>query len=149
MRPGWRHPTCSGARGPPLAHLTHSATSAAADEHMARLRAEAEAADKADRLRVAQEQLAEYASEKSEAAVQALVQVQALDAALSAALSGSSGELGSSSAALVAQLQQLKEQLAEAAAEAHAFAEQQRADVERLKRSSQQVSGWQCWCGFA
>jgi hypothetical protein len=104
---------------------------------MARLRAEAEAADKADRLRVAQEQLAEYAVEKSQAASEAAQQVLQLDAALQAVLSGQGG--GPDAAAAAAQLAQLRERLTEAAAEAQAFADQQNADVERLKRSSEQV----------
>jgi hypothetical protein len=43
---------------------------------------------------------------------------------------------------LLQQVAALKQQLADAALEAQAFSEQQQADVERLKRSSQQVSRW-------
>jgi hypothetical protein len=104
---------------------------------MARQRAEAEAADKADRLRVAQEQLAEYAAEKSQSAADVLQQVAALDSALGGLAASSSD---AASVTTVAQLlHRLKERLSEAAAEAKAFADQQRADVERLKRSSEQV----------
>lgn len=87
---------------------------------------------------MAQEQLAEYATEKSESAAAVLAQAQALEALLQQlAAAGSDGGMGA--ADLTAQLAKLKGTLADAAAEAAAFAEQQRADVERLKRSSQQV----------
>jgi uncharacterized protein YbjQ (UPF0145 family) len=106
-----------------------------AEEHVARLKAEAEAEDKANRLRVAQEQLAEYAAEKSEVAASVLQQAEAVEAALHQLMADTTA----GSSLVAAQLQQLKARLGELAAEAQAFAEQQRADVERLKRSSEQV----------
>jgi len=108
-----------------------------AEEHLARLRAEADALDKATRLRVAQEQLAEYALEKSKSASSILQQAEAVEQVLAALLAGS--QEGAEPAAILQQLQRLKQQIADAALEAQAFSEQQQADVERLKRSSQQV----------
>jgi hypothetical protein len=114
-----------------LQHLQH------AEEHQLRLKAEADALDKATRLQVAQEQLAEYASEKSQAAASVLQHAEAVEAALAAlAAAGSSSQVSSE---LLQQVAALKQQLADAALEAQAFSEQQQADVERLKRSSQQV----------
>lgn len=105
---------------------------------MLRLRAEADALDKATRLQVAQEQLAEYASEKSRAAATVLQHAEAVEAALAQlAAAGSAG--GPAPAELLQQVAALKQQLADAALEAQAFSEQQQADVERLKRSSEQV----------
>ena len=87
---------------------------------------------------MAQEQLAEYACDKSDAALKLLRQAEAVESALQKALTDqAAGPAGSD---LVQQLTQLKGQLAELASESQAFAEQQKADVERLKRSSQQVS---------
>lgn len=123
-----------------------------AEEHLRRLKAEAEALDKASRLQVAQEQLAEYASEKSQAAAAILQQAEALEATLvqamqAGAASSSSGGGADGAQAVAAAMQQLKAQLSQAAVEAQAFAEQQQADVERAKRSSRQVSTlWLC-CG--
>ncbi len=109
-------------------------------EHLARLRAEAEVQDKAARLRVAQEQLAEYATDKSAAAAAVLEQAAAVEALLQRLMGTTdSGPAGPEVAALAEQLGRLKQQLADGALEAKAFAEQQRADVERLKRSSEQV----------
>jgi hypothetical protein len=109
-----------------------------AEEHQLRLKAEADALDKATRLQVAQEQLAEYASEKSQAAASVLQHAEAVQAALAAlAAAGSSSQVGEE---LLQQVAALKQKLADAALEAQAFSEQQQADVERLKRSSQQVS---------
>jgi hypothetical protein len=125
-----------------LNHITTAALPCklqTAEEHQLRLKAEADALDKATRLQVAQEQLAEYASEKSQAAAAVLQHAEAVEAALAAlAAAGSSGS-GQVSGELLQQVAALKQQLADAALEAQAFSEQQQADVERLKRSSQQV----------
>lgn len=119
-----------------------------AEEHLRRLKAEAEALDKASRLQVAQEQLAEYASEKSQAAAAILQQAEALEAtlvqAMQAGAASSSGGGADGAQAVAAAMQQLKAQLSQAAVEAQAFAEQQQADVERAKRSSRQVSTLCC-----
>jgi hypothetical protein len=109
-----------------------------AEEHVARVRAEAEAEDRANRLRVAQEQLAEYAVDKSDAALKLFQQAEAVESSLQKALTDQAAGVAGSE--LVQQLTQLKAQLAELASESQAFAEQQKADVERLKRSSHQVS---------
>lgn len=101
------------------------------EERLARQKAEADALDKTNRLRVAQEQLAEYAVDKAKDAEA----VFELAEGLSGAVAGGSTDL----AALHSQLQLLREKLSEAAAEAKAFAAQQKADVESLKRSSQQA----------
>lgn len=138
---GARRPArAAGARQPqPTAVLP----AGPAEEHQARLRAEADAVDKATRLRVAQEQLAEYADEKSEAAAAILQQAEAVEQALAQLLASGSGSAGQPSSAVLQQLQKLKQQLADAALEARAFSEQQQQDVERLKRSSMQVrAGW-------
>ena len=107
-------------------------------EHFARLRAEAVAQDCANRLRVAQEQLAEYAVQKEADAVAAATQAEQLSEML---------QKGPQDAqALAQQVDQLRERLGDAASEAKAFAAQQKADVETLKRSSAQV--WVCvWGG--
>lgn len=110
---------------------------AAAEEHLLRLKAEADAQDKAQRLQVAQEQLAEYALEKSRAAEDILQQAQAIEQALQVVTS--IPQAAGLPVEMLQQVQQLKQKLAEAALEAQAFSEQQQADVERLKRSSQQV----------
>lgn len=93
-------------------------------------------------VQVAQEQLAEYASEKSAAAAAILQQAESLEATLGQVLTtpigGGGGDAAATQAAAAA-LQQLKSQLMQAAMEAQAFAEQQQADVERAKRSSRQV----------
>jgi ElaB/YqjD/DUF883 family membrane-anchored ribosome-binding protein len=93
---------------------------------------------------VAQEQLAEYASEKSAAATAILQQAEALDAVVQQLLAGTSSNADEAAApahVVVGAMQQLKAQLAQAAVEAQAFAEQQQEDVERAKRSSRQVPG--------
>eukprot|EP00775_Hariotina_reticulata_P012285 gene12285-12421_t len=107
------------------------------EEHLARLRAEADALDKATRLRVAQEQLAEYALEKSKSASSILQQAETVEQVLAALLAGN--QENAEPQVIVQQLQRLKQQIADAALEAQAFSEQQQADVERLKRSSQQA----------
>ncbi|KAF6251139.1 hypothetical protein COO60DRAFT_669352 [Scenedesmus sp. NREL 46B-D3] len=108
------------------------------EEHQLRLKAEADALDKASRLQVAQEQLAEYASEKSQAAATVLQHAEAVEAAL-AALASAGSSSSQVNGELLQQVAVLKQQLADAALEAQAFSEQQQADVERLKRSSQQA----------
>jgi hypothetical protein len=57
----------SSPRSPPLGSLLQRPPPAPAlpDEHVARLKAEAEAQDYANRLRVAAEQLTEYAQQKA------------------------------------------------------------------------------------
>jgi hypothetical protein len=104
-----------------------------ADEHLRRLKAEADAQDKATRLQVAQEQLAEYASEKSRAAAELLQRAAELADELTRGGGGASLE------SAMSQAMQLRQCLQEAAVEAAAFSEQQAEDVERLKRSSQQA----------
>lgn len=108
-------------------------------EHFARLKAEAESQDYANRLRVAQEQLAEYAAQKAADAL--LIQGQA--EGLHALLGG-----GADAQALSQHLDVLRERIAEAANEAKAFAAQQKADVETLKRSSVQVLLGLCAAGL-
>eukprot|EP00878_Enallax_costatus_P015187 GHUV01015899.1.p1 GENE.GHUV01015899.1~~GHUV01015899.1.p1 ORF type:complete len:497 (+),score=185.62 GHUV01015899.1:58-1548(+) len=111
-------------------------TAALEEEHLLRLRAEADALDKAQRLQVAQEQLAEYAVEKSQTAAGILQHAEAVEQALQLLTSSSSQAMPVD---LLQQVQLLKQKLAEAAVEAQAFSEQQQADVERLKRSSHQA----------
>lgn len=120
------------------------------EEHIKRLRAEAEAQDRSNRLRVAQEQLAEYASQKEQDVarlLQAAEELQALVVAQAGAGAGVGGSApapgaddapaAATNAALLAAVSALKQQVADAADEASAFAKQQKADVESLKRSSQ------------
>lgn len=92
-------------------------------------------------MQVAQEQLAEYASEKSAAASAVLQQAEALEGTLQQLLAAAGGSSAGpvTPEAVAAAMTQLKAQLAQAAVEAQAFAEQQQADVERAKRSSRQV----------
>jgi hypothetical protein len=104
---------------------------------MHRHRAEAEAQDKAARLRVAQEQLAEWATEKQKDAATMVAQAQTLQGQLEAAAQGALS--GDAAAALRAQVAALSQLLADNAAEAHAFAVQQKAQVDNLKRSLKQV----------
>lgn len=94
-----------------------------AEEHVARLKAEAEAQDHRNRLRVAQEQLAEYAAQKQQDAADVLSQADALQAALTALLqqAGDSPQVSSAAEALT----RLKERLEDVAEEAEAFAKQQ------------------------
>jgi hypothetical protein len=100
----------------------------AAEAYLERLRAEATALDMTNRLRVAQEQLLEYAKQKESDADEMLQQATLVAEAAAQA-----------SPELVASMTALKDRLVEAAAEARAFAAQQKQDVETLKRSSQQV----------
>ncbi|GAX77609.1 hypothetical protein CEUSTIGMA_g5053.t1 [Chlamydomonas eustigma] len=93
-------------------------------------RAEADALDKANRLRVAQEQLYEYAAQKEKDSLALLQQAEKVLAAV--------GDVSSSE--LLSQVQLLREKVAEAADEASSFAAQQKADVESLKRSSKQAN---------
>ncbi len=109
-----------------------------AEEHLARLKAEAEAQDCANRLRVAQEQLAEYAAQKESDANALLAEAETLQQLMARALqqpSVTAAELTQ----VAQQLSSLREKLDEAAVEARAFHAQARADMESLKRSSAQV----------
>ena len=107
---------------------------------MARLTAEGEAVDYSRRLTVAQEQLAEYAAQKEEDAAGCLQQAQSLQTLLASLLQSS--EDGPAKAQLQAASDELCQKLAEEAGEAKSFAAQQKADVERAKRSSSQVAVW-------
>ncbi|KIY99618.1 hypothetical protein MNEG_8347 [Monoraphidium neglectum] len=121
------------------------------DERMLRMKAEADAADRAQRLRVYAEQLAEFAADKSSSADALLQQAAALSESLQLLLaqdpSANGGGVGGGAApappapaaAIVEQMQRLRLQLEQAALEARHFADQQRADAERSKRSSQQA----------
>lgn len=112
----------------------------AAEEHVKRLRAEADATDKARRLQVAQEQLAEYAVQKQADTDALLDQAEKLKAAYTEALALADGPSRQAALEAVTQeLQALADKIADAAAEAKAFAQQSTADVESLKRSSKQV----------
>ena len=104
---------------------------------MARLTAEGEAVDYSRRLTVAQEQLAEYAAQKEEDAARYLHQAQSLEAMLATLLQSSEDSPARSQ--LQAASHSLCQKLAEEAGEAKSFAAQQKADVERAKRSSSQV----------
>jgi len=96
-----------------------------------REQAENEAQDATNRLRVAQEQLAEWASEKEQDALH-LVQLSA--AALEQLQNGEGPQ------ERLADLMKLKRRLEESAMEARAFAEQQKADaMKHQKRSIQQA----------
>ena len=108
-----------------------------AEEHMARLTAEGEAVDYSRRLTVAQEQLAEYAAQKEEDAAGYLQQAQSLQALLAKLLQ--STEDSAAKEQLQAASTELCQKLTEEAGEAKNFAAQQKADVERAKRSSSQV----------
>lgn len=108
------------------------------EEHLARLKAEAEAQDCANRLRVAQEQLAEYAAQKESDANALLAEAETLQQLMAGALqrpSVTAAELTQ----VAQQLSSLREKLDEAAVEARAFHSQARADMESLKRSSAQA----------
>ncbi|KAK9816451.1 hypothetical protein WJX72_000489 [[Myrmecia] bisecta] len=119
----------------PAAQLYH-------EEQQLRLKAEGEALDVSRRLAVAQEQLAEYASQKAADARTMLEQAQALQEALGKVLQsrdqGDAGETGLSQ--LDAAMDMLRRQLQDAAGEAQNFAQQQKADVERTKRSPSQAN---------
>lgn len=104
------------------------------EERLARQKAEAEALDKANRLRVAQEQLAEYALQKSKDADALLEQAEAMNEML-----GNVAVSQAEYAAVQSQFQALRQKLVDVVAEAGAFAAQQKADVETLKRSSMQA----------
>ena len=104
---------------------------------MARLTAEGEAVDYSRRLTVAQEQLAEYAAQKEEDAAGYLHQAEALEALLKSLLHNT--EDTPARAQLQAASHELCQKLAEEAGEAKSFAAQQKADVERAKRSSSQA----------
>ncbi|GLC41087.1 hypothetical protein PLESTB_000944400 [Pleodorina starrii] len=107
------------------------------EEHVARLKAEAEAQDCANRLRVAQEQLAEYAEQKSVDSQGLVQEAERLKEVL--------GQLAQQQGSTAADFQQvaqlfngLLEKITDAATEARAFAAQQASDLATLKRSSGQ-----------
>ncbi|PNW82263.1 hypothetical protein CHLRE_06g278154v5 [Chlamydomonas reinhardtii] len=108
------------------------------EDHVARLKAEAEAQDAQNRLRVAQEQLAEYAVQKEADANDLLQEADKLKEALRQLLEqpgSTAGELQQ-----VAQLYNaLREKVVDAVTEARAFAAQQQSDLATLKRSSAQA----------
>ncbi|KAG2439554.1 hypothetical protein HXX76_004907 [Chlamydomonas incerta] len=108
------------------------------EDHVARLKAEAEAQDAQNRLRVAQEQLAEYAAQKEADANDLLKEAEKLQHALRQLLEqpgSTAGELQQ-----VAQLfNTLREKVVDAVTEARAFAAQQQNDLATLKRSSAQA----------
>ncbi|KAG2445151.1 hypothetical protein HYH02_008619 [Chlamydomonas schloesseri] len=108
------------------------------EDHVARLKAEAEAQDAQNRLRVAQEQLAEYAAQKEADANDLLQEAEKLKDALRQLLEqpgSTAGELQQ-----VAQLfNTLREKVVDAVTEARAFAAQQQSDLATLKRSSAQA----------
>ncbi|KXZ52275.1 hypothetical protein GPECTOR_10g906 [Gonium pectorale] len=108
------------------------------DEHIARLKAEAEAQDCANRLRVAQEQLAEYAQQKEEDCNVLVQEADKLQEAL-ARLSQRPGSTAAEFEEVAQQFTVLREKLADAATEARAFAAQQANDLASLKRSSAQA----------
>ncbi len=75
-----------------------------AEEHKARLKAEAEAEHATRRLTVAQEQMAEYAQQRESEAGSLLVEVQALQATLSSALQQQNGDSSEGLSAATAQI---------------------------------------------
>ena len=93
--------------------------------------------DYSRRLTVAQEQLAEYAAQKEEDAAGHLQQAQKLEALLKELLQSNSDNQAMT--ALQTASSALCQKLAEEAGEATNFAAQQKADVERAKRSSSMV----------
>ena len=109
---------------------------------MARLKAEADAQDSQNRLRVAQEQLAEYAAQRH-ADTSALEQQAAeLRDALASALSTSGGSEALKAEELKSvseRMEALAEKISDLAAESRAFASQSKADVDTLKRSNEKV----------
>ena len=113
---------------------------ATSEEHVARLRAEAEAQDKARRLVVAQQQLAEYATQKEEDAAGLLKDAEELVSVIGGSQNGEISN-SNSTASLLGKVESLRNRLEQAAVEANAFATQHREDMERTKRSSAQV-GW-------
>jgi len=101
-----------------------------AAEHAARLKAEAEAQDKAARLRVAQEQLGEYAMQKQQEAAEAVKAATALEEALGLMLQGSAASSNGVSgvvdpSVVMAAVTLLRTRLEDASAEASSFADQQ------------------------
>ncbi|EFJ53122.1 hypothetical protein VOLCADRAFT_115699 [Volvox carteri f. nagariensis] len=108
------------------------------EEHIARLKAEAEAQDCANRLRVAQEQLAEYAAQKEEDSAGLVQEAERLKEAL-AQLLQQPGSTAADFQQIAHMFNSLLEKLADAATEARAFAAQQASDLATLKRSSAQA----------
>lgn len=128
----------TSASEPDVNGTSSSGSTALYEEHLARVRAEAEAQDKSDRLRVAQEQLAEYAEQKEKDAEGLFENAQSVEQSLHQ-FSEQLQSKGLDASTILQQMQQLKQRIADAASEAQAFAAQQKADVERSKRSSQQA----------
>jgi hypothetical protein len=114
----------------PLSH-NHPFQTTPTAEHLARTRAEDAAADAVARLTVAQVQLAEYAEARAEQAAEA---ARAARAALEAVAGTGAGADNAALSALCASLD-------EASQEATAFATQQRADADRLQRSTEGAGG--------
>ncbi|GIL49858.1 hypothetical protein Vafri_6156 [Volvox africanus] len=108
------------------------------EEHIARLKAEAEAQDCANRLRVAQEQLAEYAAQKEEDSVGLVQEAERLKEALGQLLKHP-GSTASDFQEIAHLFNGLLDKLNDAATEARAFAAQQASDLATLKRSSAQA----------
>ncbi|GFH12889.1 uncharacterized protein HaLaN_08664 [Haematococcus lacustris] len=103
------------------------------EDDMMRQRAEARAEDAVNRLRVAQEQLSEWAGSKARDAQTSLGVTQQLLQLLKESN-------GSSTEPAVAQLLLLQEQLQQSALEATALARDAQADADKLKRSSHKVN---------
>jgi len=137
------HGRPSGASLPSDANGTHSGDAAAAlhAEHQARIQAESDAQDKGRRLAVAQEQLAEYAMQKEADASSLLQDAHQLEGLLSSFLDSAGGTAsGGSTDDLRERAQQLCQKMADYARESKAFAEQQKADVERFKRGTAETT---------
>eukprot|EP00884_Botryococcus_braunii_P004593 jgi/Botrbrau1/14134/Bobra.182_3s0075.1 len=116
------------------------------EEHVARIRAEGEAADAARRLAVAQEQIAEYAAQRETEAADLVAQASSIVACLQGNVDGrvqaqeDAGPSDGSEVGVANLLTALFSRLQESAEEARAFAAQQRADAERSKRTFSQVN---------
>ena len=130
---------------------------AVTEEHLARTKAEGELENTMRRLAVAQEQIAEFATERSREAAELLskaTQLQGLleqrastsDPAQLAQVRAWGSECRSCCARQlnIGALQALLGQLQDMAQDTAAFAQQQKADAERTKRSFSQVSSMLC-----
>ncbi|GMH41918.1 hypothetical protein BSKO_09837 [Bryopsis sp. KO-2023] len=107
------------------------------EEHLARIQAEAQAQDKSRRLTVAQQQLAEYAAQKEEDATGLENEALSLEKLVESTLTQiTDAELIDK---LKESLGRFREKVSGAADEARAFSAQQKADLERGKRSPEQV----------
>lgn len=120
--------------------LNHASHCHLTEEHTARVKAEAHAADRGLRLHVAQEQLAEHAAQKAvDASCLATKAAECIAALETFTQVGNGSSAGADITQVSTLAQQLKDMLVEAAHEATAFAAQQRQDADRLKRSHHQV----------